>query len=186
MKKISTLLVISSILFFLSACGPTIPDAKMQELNKLENTLDSSEKLLLSIDSADAFATIAKFRENLNFIQSEMNDTLPMRAAVVVDKYFRFRKIVDNYQNNYSIIKDEVNTSQEQLRNLRFDAENGLVEEKKFDDYFALEKENIEAVEAAIGKMTSDLEQTLPVLKEQTPKVDSIIKVYFKEVSQEK
>jgi hypothetical protein len=157
----------------------------MQELNKLENTLDSSEKVLLSIDSADAFSTLVDFYKNMEFINSKMNDTLPMQAAIIVDRYFRLRKVTDNYQSNYSAIKNEVNASQEQLDNLRFDAKNGLVEEKQFDDYLALEKENIDVVELAINKMISELEPILPILKEQTPKVDSIIKVYFEEVSQE-
>jgi len=173
-KYLVSILIIGSVV----ACGPKIADEKLAQIDELESSLDSAAERIMKVDSAMAFELVNTFEDRLAFLQYELKDTLPREEAFFVDGWFRMRKSVRKFSNSYVAIVNELKISQQQLKDLRFDAENGLVENEQFDDYVALEKENVEKVSYAAHDMMGSIEKIIPLYEKRLPRVDSLINTY--------
>jgi hypothetical protein len=178
MKRLSYLFTILSAITLLIACGPNIPQEKMDELSALDQRLDSVILLVESVDSARAVNAVGTFEKNLKIIQYELKDTFPRETAFFVDSYYRLKKALRNFAKDYNTLSSEIVISKRQLANLRNDAENGLVEEQQFNDYLVLEKENIDKLEEVSESIIIPMQKALPLFEEKNPRIDSLIQAY--------
>lgn len=175
-----------SLLFVISiiSCGPKISDEKIAQINELESSLDSASERISKVDSAMVFELVNTFEDRLSFLQYELKDTLPREEAFFVDGWFRMRKSVRKFSNSYLAVVNELRISQQQLKDLRFDAENGLLENEQYDDYVALERDNVEKVSYAAHDMMSSIEKIIPLYEKRLPRVDSLINAYKLETTE--
>ncbi len=177
---------ILSLLLFAIGCGPSISEEKLNQIGELETILDSSEARVLSIDTALAKQLADTFELKLYFFQYKLKDTLPREEATFIDTWYGMRKTVRKYSRNVDLILNEINISKKQMQDLRFDAENGLLDEKQFDDYISLERNNVEKVGYAADDLMNRFEKVYPLIQKKLPRVDSLIKAYReKEIQKE-
>lgn len=178
MKSGITILGLVSIVLFMVSCGPHISKEKMAQIDKLSMQLDSVDQRVHAIDSARAMNAASIYEQNLAYMQYDLKDTLPREEAFFVDTYYRLRKGFRQYSASYNQISNEIRITKQQLEDLRFDAENGLLEEKHFDDYIALETENVHKVSSAANDMMSKIELVLPLYEKKNPRIDSLLLIY--------
>lgn len=171
-------LIILAITFV--ACGPQIPSEKIAKIDSLEHGLDSAEQRLLAIDSARAFEMVNNYEAKLSYFLGVVEDTLPREEAFFIDSWYRLRKVVRKYASYYSPLINEIRISKQQMKDLRYDAENGLVEEKYFDEYIELETENVESVTVSTHEMMDKFEKFVPLYEEKLPRMDSLYNHYSK------
>lgn len=162
----------------LYACRPSIPDEKLSQIDSLEKVLDSAKIRIETIDTITAFDMAENFETKLLFFQAEMKDTLPRVEANFVDKWYRMRKPMRKFSANYLLFKNELEINIQQMKDLRYDAENGLLEEKHFDEYIALEKDNVSNISSAVHDMVDNYEWVKPQYEKKLPRVDSLIRAY--------
>lgn len=178
MKLIKYFFTVLSAITLLIACGPHISEEKMDELSRLNQRLDSITLLVESVDSAKAINAVGSFEKNLKIIQYELKDTFPKETAFFVDSYYRLKKALRNFAKDYNTLKAEVLITEKQLQTLKYDAENGLVDEQQFNDYLQLERENIDKLEEVSESIIIPMQKALPLFEEKNPRIDSIIQAY--------
>ena len=178
MKLIKTLFIGLSISAVLVACGPQISKEKLAQIDELEAMINDASEMLNAVDSATAIQAVDTYNENLHYIQNNLKDTLPRQEAFFVDTYYRLRKIMQKFSENYNTLSSEVVIAKQQLTNLRKDAKNGLVEEKQFDEYLALERQNTEGLFNATKDLMEPFQKALPLYEKKNPRIDSLIQSF--------
>lgn len=176
---------IFSLIIMISSCGPNIPKEKMAQIDELKVILDSAEQRITAIDSTETFDIIQSYQERLEFYQNTLKDTLPREEASFVDSFFRLRKMLTKFTASYTPIRSELKISKKQLEDLRFDAENGLLEEKHFDEYIELERENVNKVAYATHDIMGTMEKWIPTYQKKLPRVDSLQNIYKEQMNEE-
>jgi hypothetical protein len=157
------------------ACQPGIDEAKVAKIDSLQAELDSSQQKISAIDSAKMMDYSRHYFENINYIKTKFNDTIETETAFYIDKYYGMRKTMKLMQNQYSSCVEELNTTQQQLKDLKFDAKEGLLEDQQFDKYFALESENVKKIKSFVDQLQNAYEVSIPAFDEMNPTIDSLI-----------
>ena len=178
MKLIKYLFATLTAISLLIACGPNIPQEKMDELSALDQKLDSVILLVETVDSARAVNAVGTFEKNIEIIQYDLKDTFPRETAFFVDSYYRLKKALRNFARDYNMLSNELVIAEQQLKDLRTDAENGLIEVEQFNDYLVLETENINELKAVSESIIPPMQKALPIFEEKNPRIDSIIQAY--------
>jgi hypothetical protein len=178
MKLIKPFLLSLIVAISMEACGPNISDEQMAELSLLDSRLDSLSEQVNTIDSSKFMNYTKTFEKNIEFLQYDIKDTIPLETAFIVDEYYGLRKGLRKYSAEYPALKREVSTTKDQLYNLRNDVENGLIEPEQFNEYLKLEKENIDQIQSVSEVMKPKLQIAMPLFEEKNPQIDSIIQVY--------
>lgn len=176
MKKIYFLFILACI--FLSSCGPKINQKQKQKLEQLTQSVDSVAVVVNAIDSAELISRVSDFFAKKNYVQNEMKDTLERETIFMLDAFVQLRKGMGYLQEQYIPIREEANIMQQQLIDLNHDVENRLIDEKKFDKYYQLEKDNFEQLFLAAGRLNEVNQKTLKAYNERLPKIDSLINAY--------
>jgi len=174
--KILTFSLLTTLALF--ACGPQIAEDKLADLGALESKLDTVYQKVESIDSARSMEAVIEFEKNIEIIQYDLKDTFPRETAFFVDEYYRLKKALRNFAKDYNALAQETAISKNQLKNLRKDAENGLVEKEQFNDYLELEKENVNKLYEVSNSIIPPMQKALPIFEAKNPKIDSIIQAY--------
>jgi len=176
MKQISILLF--GALLFLSSCGPKINKTQQEELNVLTGRIDSIVNGINDIDSVALEKMVVDFFEKKDFIQNDIKDTIGPDIIFTLDAFMRLRKAMGFFQKEYSAIKQEANTMQIQMEDLNHDVNKRLIEEKQFEKYYVLEKENFDNLNRASTQLFNVFKRTNKSYHEQLPVIDSIIDSY--------
>jgi hypothetical protein len=150
-------------------------DQQKEELTNIQLLIDSSGYYLTSIDSVFAIGATNNFNSNIHYIKNDMVDTLDNETMLFIDKYYGLRKGFRKLGEKYLGTMAEYKISREQVKNLKHDINNGLVEPNQLDQYLELEKKNIELVfesSKTIAKLNKNL---VPLYEKMNPKIDSLI-----------
>lgn len=168
-------LIFLSISLFMMACQPGIDEAKVAKIDSLQTVLDSSQQKISTIDSSKMMDYTRNYFENIDYIKTKFNDTIDTETAFYLDKYYGMRKTMKLMRNEYSTYVEELKITQQQLKDLKFDAEEGLLEEPQFDKYLALESENVNIIKSMANQLQNAYEVSIPAFDEMTPTIDSLI-----------
>ncbi len=163
----------------LLACGPKITSEQVRQLDELEAGVDSAVALLMNeIDSTTVFNLTNSFFKDREFFQNEMNDTLDTKTIFFIDKYMGYKKSMQFLQLNYRSIAKESLIMQKQIKDLRHDVENRLVDESRFVKYYELEFSNFTQLQEASKQIGNIYNKSSAELAEMRPKIDSIVTAY--------
>jgi|GEM_PF-6258465 hypothetical protein len=176
MKK--SLLILFVISSFFVACGPKINSTQQESLQQLTSNVDSVAQLLNALDSAELTQLTDNFFQRKNFIQSEMADTLAPETIFKLDAFIQLRKEMGFIRGEYFTIKNEANILNQQMVDLNHDVSKRLVEEKQFERYYALEKENYDELTMATSQLTGALERGRTSYHRLVEEIDSVITAY--------
>lgn len=169
-------LIILSLPLFLMACRPGIDEAKVAKIDSLQQIMDSSQQKVNALDSTKMMDYASHYFENIDYIKNKFNDTINTETAFFIDKYYGMRKKMKLMQNQYSDNVEELKITQQQLKDLKYDAREGLLEEQQFDKYLALESENVRKIQSFINQLQDAYEVSIPTFDEMNPTIDSLIR----------
>lgn len=112
----------------------------MKRINALEKRLNVADKQLLNLqDEFDFLIDEYKDKETLLRNDEYHTETQLLRAYL------------QQFEDENVVMKDDVNYSRSQLKDLREDFEKGLYEEEQRDEYLNSEENAIKQIEAKIG-----------------------------------
>jgi hypothetical protein len=81
-------------------------------------------------------------------------------------------------RGEYATIKNEANILKKQMEDLNHDVSEGLVKEKQFERYYALEKTNYDELMMATVQLTACIDQGSKIYRKLLPEIDSLITAY--------
>lgn len=165
----------------LSACNTGLPKSDIEKVTSLELEVDNTSEDFAEIDTAKINQLSKKYFENIDYFKTNFKDTVEKKLAIYIDRYYGLNKPILFLQNDYAVIAKELKTTQQQLKDLKHDAEEGLVDAEYFERYLDLERENSETVIQNAEKMTRTYHKTTAAYKKMSSKIDSIIQTDKKE-----
>lgn len=173
MKKYLVLIFITSLAF--TACKNAM-EKEIGEVDALISIVDEIEKSVLSIDTTRAFAAKRQVSMDLAMIES-LGDTLDKATAFKLSDYYSGKKRLYRFSANYKEFITQIDYAKNQLKNLKQDINNGLVEKDKFQGYYNDEQaslmelsskvnKSVNGIEVAIQKMELEREGILSIFEE--------------------
>jgi len=159
----------------LSACNTALPKSEIAKIELLQMQIDSSLKNYAEIDTVLIQDISKKYFDDIDYFKTNYKDTVDKELAIFIDRYYGLHKPILFLQNEYALINSELTTTQQQLVDLKRDAEEGLVELKHFEQYLELEKENSELIIQNVNKMIRTFHKTTTAYNNMSPTIDSII-----------
>lgn len=163
------------ILLFTASCGPKINEKQQESLNELTLKVDSSLAILTAIDSAEMMQMGSDFEQMKFFLLNDIKDTLSPATVFYLDSFLNLKKPMAFITSKYSPLKQEGLIIQQQMKDLKQDVENRLVDEEQFEKYYTLEKENYSKLHEAVGQFNNAYNVSRRRYTNMKPKIDSII-----------
>lgn len=162
-------------LCFMFSCKPSV---NSEQVVKIDAQIDEVEKTLEEFRAVDTASLLRNYRnliDNVRYIQKNYTDTISLKTAQFLSRYYRMRKLIEDY-GDYASIEEEIEISIEQLEDLKYDYVNNVLSETKFNDYFTIEINNYFKLQERVQNMINNSEEFNKKFTEYNPKVDSIVK----------
>ena len=174
MKNLIIASVILSVGFF--SCKNSY-EKEHQQILLLQDTIASAENILLSVDTAETFALVREIKQDLwNF--GNKYDSLDKEAAFKVADYYRNKKNIYFFFDNYKKFNKEIKISKEQLVALQKDLDNGIITQKQFLDYYNNEQQIIKALNDKINNAVNGIEISVDRIKKSKPEIKRLLKQF--------
>ena len=178
MKKHLVFILMISIAF--TACKNAM-EKEIGEVDALISMVDEIEKSVLSIDTTRAFAAKRQVSMDLAMIES-LGDTLDKATAFKLDDYYSGKKRLFRFSTNYDEFITQIDYAKDQLKNLKQDINNGLVEKDKFQGYYNVEQASIMELSSKVNKSVGGIEVAIQKMELERDVIMSI----FEELKQKK
>ena len=136
-------------------------------LDSLQTEIRQLDDFLKSIDYKQSMACLDSVNDGLHTIAAEYQDTFPKSLAVMVSSYRGIRKPLSNLKDRYHVYLQEMQTSANQIDNLRKDIQEGNLEGSLVDKYLNDERE-------ALASWQQEIEKTVNMAKKKLIQYDSI------------
>jgi hypothetical protein len=162
----------------LLACEQTHYPDEIRRLDSLRVELDSAELLHRRIDTTGFAEAGRKFTENLGFIQqtyTDGNDTIPRDVALLMADYRDLKKPSQGFLTSYERAREELRFSKDQIRDLKHDLENNLLDSGLVEEMVNEELQAVSELTAAIEQLKVSSEYTREKRKALEPRIDSLI-----------
>ncbi len=182
MKKFG--IVISVILLSVLACNK-LDDERSQKLNIIETRLDSSLALMLKVDTIENSDKKEHYFYNLDYLRTQLKDTISRELAFFIDRYYSVRKSFKAYGENFGKHLKELQLLKQQLENLRHDAENGLIDSEKFDQYLQQESNNVLIANGNSTELLRHINAFQTIYDSLNPRIDSLVEASKAKISNE-
>lgn len=163
------------ILFFISGCGPKITPEQQEKLETLSRELDSTAKVIQKPDSIKIKKISDYYHSTRKYITKEMDDTLDRETLFYLDTFLVLKKVVRFFDNQYFPILRETEEMQKQINDLKHDINEGLIDEKRFEEYYQLEQDNFLKLKNVSSEVDRFYQLMLGKYQRMSPKIDSII-----------
>jgi hypothetical protein len=150
----------------------------LYETSQLDSAIvkiDSSEKILAMVDTVKLDGCLSKIKSDVDFIQQNYKDTMEKQLAMELAHYSYIRKPLLNMRNAYNFLRQAVGYSREQMKNLKHDMSNNLLEEKQAKEYFEQENEAAQKILKTAVELKNTETEKLSICDSLTPKVEQII-----------
>lgn len=167
--------IVLVILLFTVSCSPKINEQQQESLNELTLKVDSSVAILAAIDSAEIMQMGNEFEKMKGFLLNDIKDTLSPETVFYLDSFVNLKKPMAFITSKYVPLKKEAITVQQQMKDLKQDVDNRLVDEEHFEKYYRLEEENYNKLNDAVGQFNKAYNVSKRRYSNMKPKVDSII-----------
>lgn len=178
MNKILFFVLILSLTF--TACKNAM-EKEIGEVDALISMVDEIEKSVLSIDTTRAFAAKRQISMDLAMIES-LGDTLDKATAFKLDDYYSGKKRLFRFSTNYKGFINQIGYAKDQLKNLKQDINNGLIEKDKFKDYYIEEQASVMELSSKVNKSISGIEVAIQKMELERDEILTL----FEELKQKK
>tara|TARA_B100000508_G_C11451840_1_gene274526 strand:+ start:67 stop:612 length:546 start_codon:yes stop_codon:yes gene_type:complete len=171
-------LLIFFIVSFLFACGPKISSEQQEHLDELVITQDSLNTWFARIDNPSFDSMMQVFNLRKDYIKNEMKDTLSKEAVVKLNAFLLQSNDYDFLEENFPIMKAELETASEQLQLMQKDIDAGVIGAEKFEEYIEIEYENSKVLQRELNRFISTYRSQIELYHTMVEEVDSIIQDY--------
>lgn len=172
--RIKALFSIGICLFFIFSCQPTVDSQKVVEIDGQISEVEATLYAFQEIDTADVYEKFNNLIGNVQYIQKFQMDTMHLKTAQFISRYYGLARLIEDF-NNYAEIEEQILISKKQFENLKHDYINNILDDKEFNEFFAVERNDFFLLQEQVGEMISNWEKFQEKLPEYNPKVDSIV-----------
>ncbi len=162
------------VIIYLTACKKQYKEQN-EQLNGLLMELHQIDSNYSQIDTSTVFEAANQIKTHLTYLH-QLVDTLDVEKAQFVAEAYQERNKLFYFQDNYLLFLEELKTSQNQLKALQQDLNNGLLTEEKFKDYFEKEKTIISNLKEKIDSSVQDMNRAFDELIQNTSSVQTLLK----------
>lgn len=176
MKRKLTLLILIAFIGF--SCERTHYADEIKTIDSLRVELDSAARTLAKIDTTGLAEAKTRFTENLYFVQktySEREDTMPRDVAMLMSEYRSLKKPSTGFLDKYALASEELEFSKTQLRDLKHDLQNNLLDTNLVEELLADERNAAEKVLSDVKQLKLSNEVTRKKRAEIEPRIDSLV-----------
>lgn len=159
-------------------CERTHFSNEISSLDSLRAKLDSAERLHRLIDTTGFHEAGKVFTQKLTFIQqkyTESKDTIPRNVALLMANYRDLKKPSKGFIPEYERTRKELKFSKDQIRDLKHDLQNNLLDTNIVVEMMNSERKAVEDVVARVGQLKLSSEFTRKKRSELEPRIDSLI-----------
>lgn len=153
----------------LGACN-TPNQNEIKEVEALIAKVDSTEKALLSLDTAKIFGTKRQLATDIKEFE-RIKDTLTREEAFRVADYFGSKKKFYRLSARYPQFIADIELSKKQLNNLKQDLENDLVKKDYYSTYYADEHSAFKDLEFQVNKLVTGIDVVVDKYETDRPKL---------------
>lgn len=159
----------------LSACQQGNPE-HLAKLDELEQRLANVEAGLAEVNGKQLDDLHEDAKSQLRFIQKQYTDTMPLDMMLFLSDYRSARKLLGQCSQNHVRMQTAAATARVQLKNLRTDVQNNLLEDSEFNTYLATETEAIEGLEKQLVDLTEKAPKAVERYEKFNPGVLDLVK----------
>ena len=150
-------------------------------IDKLNQLLDSTNRLTAEIQFKEEEANAKKIEEDLEFIHQNFKDTLSQAMGFLLSDY---HAILDGeeeeekekgMENTELMLKKELDFTRQQLINLKHDAEKASVEIVELNKYIEAESTAVYKLNSYVRLKHSEFERKKKLFQEYQPKVQAFL-----------
>lgn len=134
-----------SILLLVASCSDVHKPKQLEKIASIERSLDSLNKVILAnpLDSATEYDRVSREVE-LRIKNHYYADTINLELGKKMNAYKVMRRKWSPLSLDFANLLNGVKETNESLRQLKHDIENGDGDRSKYDDYIAFEKNKTE------------------------------------------
>ena len=177
---ISSLLLGCIILVLASSCNQSKYNKEINSIDVLLSSLDSSQTILLSLDTSAANANWDSIKGKIIILKTyydSKKDTVERKESFLVSDYYSMRKPFRTFSSRYQSALKEIKFSQEQLLALKQDLSNNLMKEELVKKHLLIETSATQTLVLDVKKLQKNIELNTLKLKRVQPQIDSLISV---------
>lgn len=131
-------------------------EKELQEIADLHETINNTEEVLLSVDTAVTFALVREIKQDLWQFGNKY-DSLNKEDAFQVAEYYSNKKSLYYFYENHHKFTKEIEVSRNQLDALKKDLNGGAIPKEQFLDYHKNEQEIIIGLNTKINNAVSGI-----------------------------
>jgi|SRR5690554_454798 len=183
--KTATAIGILSALLFLSSCNTTNYPNEIQTIDSLLMRIDTAQKIYAEIDTTGIKEKGEIFNRKFNYLTAfyqQSPDTITREAAFLIADYRTLRKPYAQFVDRYLNYGEELEFSQKQLADLRFDLEHNLLDTNFVKRMMFSEREAIESIVNNIKNLSIGKEMMVDRNEKLDPVIDSLINTIKSEI----
>lgn len=176
--KTATAIGFLSALLFLSSCNSTNYPNEINTVDSLLMRIDTAQNIYAKIDTTNIRAEGEVFKRKFNYLTAfyqQSPDTITRKAAFLVADYRTLRKPYAQFIDRYHTYGEELEFSQKQLVDLRFDLEHNLLDTNFVTRMMHSEKEAVENVVIQIKNLSIGKDMMVDRNEKLDPVIDSLI-----------
>ena len=177
---ISSLLFVCIILVLASSCNQSKYNKEINSIDVLLSSLDSSQTILLSLDTSFANANWDSIKGKIIILKTyydSKKDTVERKESFLVSDYYSMRKPFRTFTSRYNAALKEIKFCNEQLLALKQDLSNNLMKEELVKKHLLIETSATQGVVLDVKKLQKNIELNTLKLKRVQPQIDSLISV---------
>jgi len=183
MMRTTAFLVLS---FVALGCQRTHYAEEIRTLDSLRADLDSASNQFRLIDTTGFSNAGRVFTENLAYVQqkyTQSEDTIPREVAMLMADYRDLKKPSKGFISDYERTREELKFSKSQIRDLKHDLQNNLLDTNIVVEMLNDEIKAVEDVVSKVNQLKVSSEYTKQKRAELEPRIDSLIKELKKQPS---
>lgn len=154
------ILILTALSLF--SCTDLKKGKQLESIEKMNLALDSIQTVLFEheIDTIAALGVAANTLE-LRIKNNYYADTIDMELGKKMDGFKVMRRTLGPLGRSYSVIKKNIVTEKETLKNLKTDIEKGNGERDKYDDYVKFEEGKVQQLRTLLKDYVTQKEKTM-------------------------
>jgi hypothetical protein len=172
----------------LYACSSSNNEKHLEQIAKMNTSLDSLEKVML----ANEIDTIAALRIATNGVELRIknnyySDTIDMELGKKMDAYKVMRRSLGPLSRSYTTVQTGITEERIALTNLKTDIENGNGDVTKYQEYVDFENGKVNQLSKILGEYVKEKNKTMKTFHKLHQELyDFSIEVTNKKLNQSK
>lgn len=172
----------------LYACSSSNNEKHLEQIAKMNTSLDSLEKVML----ANEIDTIAALRIATNGVELRIknnyySDTIDMELGKKMDAYKVMRRKLGPLSRSFTTVKTGITEERLSLKNLKTDIQNGNGDQSKYQEYVDFENGKVNQLSKILAEYVVEKTKTMKTFHELHQELyDFSIEVTKKKLNQSK